>query len=60
MALATKKQSTSTPVLDLEVDERNPAVTPWRITNNGSKQALRVGFVGPKRLKDESRYSEGV
>jgi hypothetical protein len=52
------KRPRPTPALDLEVDERNAVVTPWHITNDGSKEALPVGFVGQKRLKDKSRYSE--
>ena len=46
-----QKRSTSTPTFDLADDERNPVVTPRYITNDGSKQALRVSFVGPKRPK---------
>jgi hypothetical protein len=48
------KLSTSTPA----DDDLNPIVNPRHITNDGSKQALRVHFVGPKKLKDDPRYSE--
>jgi hypothetical protein len=53
-----RKLSTSTPVFDPAGAERNPSVNPRYITNDGSKQALGVGCVGPKRPKDDSRYSE--
>jgi hypothetical protein len=56
----TVNLESSTPAFDLADDERNPVVKTHYITNDGSKQALRVSFVGPKRLKDDSKIFRGV